>query len=124
MRVVNDTYDSATNEHSIDCGSDMLTDLSLLTTMTLAESGEPNAVARRVVNLSEEMIDETGPTLTMPVVEHKGVLIWLWSEVQRWAQPTHRLLGRRGTRDRFRLSRTHRVRSSPPKRGSPSSLRV
>ena len=71
VQVVNNIYDSATNERSLDRSSDMVTGLSLLILMTLAESGEPNEVARRVADLLEETTDDMGPTLTMPAFDRE-----------------------------------------------------
>ncbi len=69
MQVVNDIYDPETNERSINRSSDMVTGLSLLVLMTLAESGEPNEVARRVAELLEDTTDEMGPTISMPMFD-------------------------------------------------------
>ncbi len=33
------------------------------------------------------------PEFPQPVVELKGTLIWLWPEVERWAEETGRLKG-------------------------------
>ena len=71
MGVVNDIYDPATNERSLDRSSDMVTGLSLLLLMTLAESGEPNGVALRVADLLEETTDEMGPTISMPAFDRE-----------------------------------------------------
>lgn len=71
MQVVNDIYDPETKERSIDRSSDMVTGLSLLVLMALAESGEPNEVARRVADLLEETTDEMGPTISMPVFDRE-----------------------------------------------------